>query len=205
MNYIFFDLDGTLHQEDILKDYLYFMISHRTFFCLLLFPFFLTAILIYQCFSKKNWSLSLLYYLTHLGLTTKQQHELEQAFIQKFLAHYSPIQSMLKQLKQHLIANDHVFIISGSPQQLIEQIYPQFVECEKITIIGSETKHKWFSHMLTQRCFGMVKAEMLAQKCQHQMIDLDIGYSDSMTDLPLLKKCRWGYLVDKTGKLTLIK
>lgn len=205
MNYIFFDLDGTLHQEDILKDYLYFALNRRKIFCICLLPFFVIAGLIYKIFSAKNWSLNLLYYFTHLGLTLKQQQELEQQFIQLFLKTYSPIPSMLKQLKQHLMAKDHVFIISGSPQQLIEQIYPQFVQCERITIIGSETKRKWRSNMLTQRCFGIVKAQMFAQKCQHKMIDLDIGYSDSMTDLPLLKKCRWGYLVDKTGKLTLIK
>lgn len=203
MNYIFFDLDGTLHQEDMLEAYLKFMIRKRTCWTVIFFPVLVVTFLIYLCFSKKTWSLNPLFFVVHLGLSQKRRLKLLQEFKVEFLDQATAIEPMLKQLKQHIQAQDHVIVLSGSLQELIDTVYPQLSKHRQIDVIGSQTQSFLGSTILTHRCSGKNKLRLLDEKYAPKKISFEIGYTDSLTDLPVLKRCKWAYLVDKNGKITL--
>ena len=204
MNYIFFDLDGTLHQQDMLEAYLKFMIRIRPVWTVLSFPILLGCFLFYLLFSKKTWGLNPLFFIIHFGLFRKKQAHLVQAFKTEFLDEVQPVNSMLKQLKQHIQAGDYVVIISGSLQSLIETVYPQLTKHKKIKVIGSQTQHFLGSTILTSRCSGRNKLKLLDEQFAPQKIKFEVGYTDSLADLPVLKRCKWAYLVNENGKITLV-
>lgn len=204
MNYIFFDLDGTLHQQDMLEDYLRFMVKNRFLWSILVSPFLFLSYVIYLCFSKKTWGLNPLFFVTHFGLSLQHKNKLAKEFKQLFLSEVMNISKMHQQMKQHIQAGDRIIIISGSLYELIDLIYPTLNQHQNIDVIASQTKKFLGSTILQSRCSGKNKVKLLDQKYASHQIKFEMGYSDDLSDRPILKRCKWAYLVDKHGNLTLI-
>lgn len=204
MNYVFFDLDGTLHQQDMLEAYLKFILKNRLYWTIIFAPIIVITLLIYRIFAKKTWGLNPFFFMTHFGMTQKARQLLLEKFKQEFLQQAVSIQTMHKQLKQHIQAQDKVIILSGSLQELIELVYPQLAKHPQICVIASQTRSFFGSTILKRRCSGKNKIKILDETYAPKIIKFEVGYTDSLIDKPVLQRCKWAYLVDKQGKLTLV-
>ena len=104
-------------------------------------------------------------------------------------------------LDGHLKNGNKVVLISGTPLEFIEIIYPSYFKDDNMIIIASRTKFSFFSFFLDERCVFENKKNML-YKVFNTKIVFSNGYSDSLADLPILELCENAYIVDKNGNLT---
>ena len=105
----------------------------------------------------------------------------------------------LDALAAHRRLGHRLLIISGSPQELVEQVARTVLD-GKIEIFGSQVV-PFLGGLIYSRYrmgFGKIK---LAKALGILVDNWDYGYSDSATDIPLLAHCRHRFLVNP-GKIT---
>lgn len=200
MNYIFFDIDGTLHKEDIFLEFIQFSISKRLFNIVLFFPLILLFLLIYLVNNKGVFALNAILFLIFWGAKPNHVECMIDEFCCLFIQKMTLFKPVFDVLNNHLLNGDNIVLISGTPMALIEKIYPQFFENKNMTVIASITVKKYFSFYLEDRCIYKNKKVMLNKKFNRDVRFL-CGYSDSLSDISILSLCENPYLVDKYGNI----
>ncbi len=89
----------------------------------------------------------------------------------------------LEVLHRHREAGDRVVIATGAPPELARAILA-FVAHERVPVIGTATGPCFGAIVATRHCHAEEKMRMLRE---HGYDAIDIAYSDSSADLPLLK------------------
>lgn len=163
-------------------------------------PLLIVSGLCYVIQPKSKKSLNIILFLIFLGLKKKKIKQMIECFCHFFLSYYTPFHDVTNILEKHLNNGNHVVIISGSPMEFLEIIYPHFFNNENITIIASKTQYALFSFFLKERCIFLNKKKMLDAYFKIEMAFYE-GYSDSSMDLPILIRCRSAFLVDKVGRV----
>ena len=101
-------------------------------------------------------------------------------------------------LHRHREAGDEVVIATGAPPELARAIL-DFVAHEDLPVIGSLGQRFLGGYVTAQHCHAENKMRMLRA---HGHGDIDIAYSDSRADLPLLKAARKPVVVNpKPGRV----
>ena len=101
-------------------------------------------------------------------------------------------------LHRHREAGDEVVIATGAPPELARAIL-DFVAHEDLPVIGSLGERFLGGYVTAQHCHAENKMRMLRA---HGHGDIDIAYSDSCADLPLLKAARNPVVVNpKPGRV----
>ncbi len=93
-----------------------------------------------------------------------------------------------------------VWLITGSPQSLVEQVYRDAAFLPKVKLIASQMERKWGGRVLSVRCLGRNKVVLL-EKQIGKPLQLYSGYSDSKQDNPLLSFCQHRWRVTPCGEL----
>jgi indole-3-glycerol phosphate synthase/phosphoserine phosphatase len=92
----------------------------------------------------------------------------------------------LEVLHAHRVAGDNVVIATGAPPELARAILA-FVAHESVPVIGTEVGPKFGAVVATRHCHAEEKMRMLRERGYGA---IDIAYSDSSADLPLLKAAK---------------
>ena len=101
-------------------------------------------------------------------------------------------------LHRHREDGDEVVIATGAPPELARAIL-DFVAHEDLPVIGSLGQRFLGGYVTAQHCHAENKMRMLRA---HGHGDIDIAYSDSRADLPLLKAARKPVVVNpKPGRV----
>jgi phosphatidylglycerophosphatase C len=101
-------------------------------------------------------------------------------------------------LHRHREAGDRVVIATGAPPELARAIL-DFVAHEDLPVIGSLGERFLGGYVTAQHCHAENKMRMLRA---HGHGDIDIAYSDSCADLPLLRAARRpGVVNPKPGRV----
>lgn len=200
MKYIFFDIDGTLHREDIFLEFIKFCISKRLFNLFILFPLIFLSFTLYLLNPKGKIALNCILFLIFLGINKKNIQNSIDEFCYYIPNKITPFNQVLDILENHLSNGDKVILISGTPVEFIKKIYPKFFNKKNITVIASITQKKYYSFYLKERCVHTNKKKML-NRFFNKEINFSYGYSDSLTDLPILNLCDKAYIIDKKGSL----
>jgi phosphatidylglycerophosphatase C len=101
-------------------------------------------------------------------------------------------------LHRHREAGDRVVIATGAPPELARAIL-DFVAHEDLPVIGSLGERFLGGYVTAQHCHAENKMRMLRA---HGHGDIDIAYSDSCADLPLLRAARRPVVVNpKPGRV----
>lgn len=204
MNYVFFDIDGTLHKEDIFLEFIKFSITKRLINFLVFSPLFLILFFLYIFNSKGKKVLNAILFLLFLGVSAEKLKIMIDVFCSKFLEKYTPFKEIDKILNNHIKNGNKIIMISGTPIDFINKIYPNYANNINIKIIASTTKNELFSFFLNERCVYKNKKNML-YNFYNQKINFSHGYSDSLTDSPILDLCDKAYIVNKNGFLSVYK
>ena len=105
-------------------------------------------------------------------------------------------------LQQHLDAGDRVVIATGAPPELARAIL-SFVAHERVPVIGTAVGPRFGAVIATRHCHAEEKMRMLREAGYMQ---IDVAYSDSSADLPLLKAARHPVVVNpKPGRVAMFR
>lgn len=125
MRVVFFDLDGTLHRQDLFGCFLWFLIRHLPLNLLLVVPLLpLLAAGLTINGRAARWPVSLLLWAITAGRRESRLRQLEQAFVVWFRQRVTPFPLVHQRLEGYLADNrSQVWLVTGSPQRLVEQVY----------------------------------------------------------------------------------
>lgn len=199
---IFFDLDGTLHQQDMFGSFLRFLLRHLPLNLLLVIPLLpvigLGLLAGGRC---ARWPMSLLLWAMTFGRSETHLRDLELRFVETFRQRVTEFPVVAMRLRQYLKSNDaQVWLITGSPQRLVEQVYHDSDFIPHLQLIGSRMARRYGGWVLPLRCLGPEKVVQLELRLGSPL-KLYSGYSDSKQDNPLLFFCEHRWRVSKTGEL----
>ncbi|WP_169334417.1 haloacid dehalogenase-like hydrolase [Actinobacillus capsulatus] len=142
--------------------------------------------------------LNMIIYFLLLGTSRRKYDILINNFIQKFKKIYTPYSVVLDRLRLHKENGDEIIFISGSPYELINPIYGTMISSD--TLIASEIKSWCCSFFISKRCVSHKKMEYLKEKMKF-ITEFEYGYTDSLSDMPVLKFCKNRFIVNKNGDI----
>ncbi|WP_220266338.1 phosphatidylglycerophosphatase C [Enterobacter sp. Colony194] len=199
---VFFDLDGTLHQQDMFGTFLRFLLRRQPLNLLIVIPL-LPVILIALAVKGRaaRWPMSLLLWGCTFGHSEARLKQLEQEFVAWFRGQVITFPVVHERLTAYLESSDaDVWLITGSPLPLVEQVYFDTPWLPKVKIIASMIDRRHGGWVLTLRCLGHEKVAQLEQQIGTPL-RLYSGYSDSRQDNPLLYFCQHRWRVTPRGEL----
>lgn len=199
---VFFDLDGTLHQQDMFGSFIRYVLRHQPLNLLpvmLLLPVILGGLLVNG--RAARWPMSLLLWASTCGRSEAKLKRLEANFVRWFRQHVTAFPVVHARLTGYLTSTDaDVWLITGSPQSLVEQVYFDTPWLPRVNLIASRMARRYGGWVLTLRCLGHEKVVQLEQKIGAPL-RLYSGYSDSEQDNPLLCFCQHRWRVTPQGDL----
>lgn len=105
-------------------------------------------------------------------------------------------------LQQHLDAGDRVVVATGAPPELARAILA-FVAHEKVPVIGTAIGPRLGAVVATRHCHYEEKMRMLREA---GYAEIDVAYSDSSADLPLLRAAKRPVVVNpKPGRVAMFR
>lgn len=199
---VFFDLDGTLHRQDMFGSFMRYLLRRQPLNLLLVIPLLpVVALALFIKGRAARWPMSLLLWSITFGRSenTMRQHEADFAlwFRQRVVA-FPVVQ---QRLTEYLNSTDaDVWLITGSPQPLVEQVYYDSAFLPRVRLIASQMGRAWGGRVLVMRCLGHEKVAQLEDQIGTPL-QLYSGYSDSKQDNPLLFFCQHRWRVTPSGEL----
>ncbi|WP_434461176.1 phosphatidylglycerophosphatase C [Serratia plymuthica] len=199
---VFFDLDGTLHQEDMFGSFLRFLLRHLPLNLLLVVPLLpVVGLAMLMMGRAARWPMSVLLWSITFGRSETRLKALEQQFVSYFRNKVTAFPVVQMRLRQYLDVHDaQVWLITGSPERLVEQVYRDSAFLSRVRLVGSRIVRSYGGWVLTMRCLGVQKVMQLEQRLGAPL-RLYSGYSDSKQDNPLLYFCEHRWRVSKLGEL----
>jgi len=199
---VFFDLDGTLHQQDMFGTFMRFLLWRMPQNLLLVIPLLpVIGIGLALCGRAERWPMSLLLWSITFGHSEARLKALELSFVnwfrQKVVA-FPVVQMRLRDYLEHGDAD--VWLITGSPENLVQQVYNASPFLPHVKLVGSRIARRRGGWVLAMRCLGEEKVSQLEQRIGSPL-KLYSGYSDSKQDNPLLFFCEHRFRVSKQGEL----
>ena len=199
---VFFDLDGTLHQEDMFGSFLRFLLRHLPLNLLLVVPLLPVVGLAMLVMGRAaRWPMSVLLWSITFGRSEARLKALELQFVSYFRDKVTAFPVVQMRLRQYLDVHDaQVWLITGSPERLVEQVYRDSAFLSRVRLVGSRIVRRHGGWVLAMRCLGVQKVMQLEQRLGAPL-RLYSGYSDSKQDNPLLYFCEHRWRVSKLGEL----
>ncbi|RKR63395.1 phosphoserine phosphatase [Yokenella regensburgei] len=199
---VFFDLDGTLHQQDMFGSFMRYLLRRQPLNLLLVIPLLPVILLGLLCQGRAaRWPMSLLLWASTFGHSEASLKKKEAQFVHWFRQHVVAFPQVHARLTNYLTESDaDVWLITGSPQPLVEQVYFDTPWLPRVNLIASQIERKCGGWVLTMRCLGHEKVAQLERKIGAPL-QLYSGYSDSNQDNPLLFFCQHRWRITPRGEL----
>ncbi|MEN5017692.1 phosphatidylglycerophosphatase C [Erwinia sp. Eh17-17] len=199
---VFFDLDGTLHQQDMFGTFMRWLLWRQPLNLLLVVP--LLPVIGLGLLLKgraARWPMSLLLWSITFGHSEARLTQREQQFAHWFRQRVTAFPVVQQRLTDYLSSEDaDVWLITGSPQPLVEQVYFDSAFLPRVKLIASQMARGWGGRVLAMRCLGHEKVAQLEEQIGTPL-QLYSGYSDSKQDNPLLFFCQHRFRVTPVGEL----
>ena len=199
---VFFDLDGTLHQQDMFGTFMRYLLWRQPLNLLLVVP--LLPVIGLGLLIKgraARWPMSLLLWAITFGHSERQLLAREEAFAVWFRQRVTAFPVVQQRLTDYLSSEDaDVWLITGSPQPLVEKVYFDSAFLPRVKLIASQMRRGAGGRVLAMRCLGHEKVAQLEEQIGSPL-QLYSGYSDSKQDNPLLFFCQHRWRVTPQGEL----
>jgi len=199
---VFFDLDGTLHQQDMFGTFMRWLLWRQPLNLLLVVPLLpvIGAGLLIKGRAAR-WPMSLLLWSITFGHSEARLQAREQQFTRWFRQRVTAFPVVQQRLTDYLRSEDaDVWLITGSPQPLVEQVYFDSAFLPHVKLIASQMARAHGGRVLAMRCLGHEKVAQLEEQIGTPL-QLWSGYSDSKQDNPLLFFCQHRFRVTPAGEL----
>ncbi|RLM26330.1 acid phosphatase AphA [Brenneria alni] len=199
---VFFDLDGTLHQQDMFGSFLRFLLRRLPLNLTLVLPLLpvIGAGMLVRGRAAR-WPMSWLLWAITFGRSEDNLVQLEKQFVSDFRRQVTPFPQVQQRLTEYLQdTHAQVWLVTGSPQRLVEQVYHDSPFLPGVRLMGSQITRRGGGWVLTLRCLGQEKVIQMEQRLGAPL-KLYSGYSDSKQDNPLLYFCEHRWRVTPNGSL----
>ena len=199
---VFFDLDGTLHRQDMFVSFLCYLLRRQPLNALLVLPLLpVIAIALLIKGRAARWPISLLLWGCTFGHSEARLQALQADFVRWFRSNVTAFPLVQERLTTYLLSSGaDIWLITGSPQLLVEAVYFDTTWLPQVNIIASQIERGYGGWVLTIRCVGYEKVAQLERKIGTPL-RLYSGYSDSNQDNPLLYFCQHRWRVTSRGEL----
>lgn len=199
---VFFDLDGTLHRQDMFGTFLRYLLWRQPLNLLLVIPMLPLVGIGLLCGGRAaRRPMSLLLWAITFGRREETLLRHEAAFARWFRQRVTAFPVVQQRMSAYLSSDDaDVWLITGSPQSLVEQVYYDSLFLPRVRLIASQMRRGFGGRVLALRCLGHEKVVQLEQKIGAPL-RLYSGYSDSKQDNPLLFFCQHRWRVTPHGEL----
>lgn len=199
---VFFDLDGTLHQQDMFGCFLRYLLRHLPFNAILVLPVLpVVGIGLLVKGRSARWPMSLLLWAMTFGHSEDRLNRLRESFVVWFRRRVTGFPIVLARMNDYLASQDaEVWLITGSPEPLVRGVYADAPFMPQVKLIGSRMTRRYGGWVLTLRCLGHEKVAQLERELGTPL-KLFSGYSDSLHDSPLLYFCEHRWRVTRQGEL----
>lgn len=199
---VFFDLDGTLHREDLFGEFMFFLLRRQPLNALLLLVVLPLAAAGFLLQGRAvRWPVSLLLWSLTFGRRQSRLLALEQQFTLAFRERATIFEQVQARLEDYARQEDvDIWLITGSPESLVRKVYGQAPWFASVNLIGSKITRECGAWCLSRRCFGKEKVAQLRLRIGEPLA-LYSGYSDSVQDNPLLAFCQHRWRVTPGGEL----
>lgn len=199
---VFFDLDGTLHKDDLFGSYLRYLLRHLpgNFPLVIIMLPFVAIGLVFRGRAARR-PVSLLLWSMTFGRSEQRLNQLEKGFSHQFRCNVTAFTKVQQRLADYL-ENDQteVWLVTGSPIRLVQQVYSDAPWLPKVKLIGSQMSRALGGQVLTLRCLSQQKVIQLEQHIG-KPLQFYSGYSDSILDSPLMGFCQHRFRVTREGEL----
>ncbi|WP_299998284.1 phosphatidylglycerophosphatase C [uncultured Cedecea sp.] len=199
---VFFDLDGTLHQQDMFGCYLrYLLRSLPGNFPLVIILLPVVIVGLFLNGRSARWPLSLLLWSITFGRSEQRINRLEKEFARQFRLAVTPFLKVHQRLNGYLEdKKTEVWLVTGTPLVLVKQVYSDTPWFPEVNAIGSQMSRAFGGRVLTLRCLSHEKVVQLEQRLG-KPLQFYSGYSDSVLDSPVLNFCQHRFRVTMQGEL----
>ena len=189
----FFDFDDTLLPQDSMKRLIYFCLKHYPWTFIYLFKMaFLGVLYGIKVISFIPLKQAILFPLNHLS-----EKELDQFYQECLIPHY--YLNVVDELKQKKSEDYLIYLVSASPE-----VYLKYTDLPVDVIIGTKTLSKDgknTSKIIGKNCKSEEKVRRIHEILEEKNIEIDYdnsyGYSDSLTDMPMLKLVKHRIRINK--------
>lgn len=148
-----------------------------------------------------RWPMSLLLWGCTFGHSEARLQTLQADFVRWFRDNVTAFPLVQERLTTYLLSSDaDIWLITGSPQPLVEAVYFDTPWLPRVNLIASQIQRGYGGWVLTMRCLGHEKVAQLERKIGTPL-RLYSGYSDSNQDNPLLYFCQHRWRVTPRGEL----
>lgn len=148
-----------------------------------------------------RWPMSLLLWGCTFGHNEARLQALQADFVRWFRDNVTAFPLVQERLTTYLLSSDaDIWLITGSPQPLVEAVYFDTPWLPRVNLIASQIQRGYGGWVLTMRCLGHEKVAQLERKIGTPL-RLYSGYSDSNQDNPLLYFCQHRWRVTPRGEL----
>ena len=199
---VFFDLDGTLHQQDMFGSFIRYLLRRQPLNVLLVLPLLpVIALALLIKGRAARWPMSLLLWGCTFGRSEARLKAHQADFVRWFRSNVKAFPLVQQRLTTYLLSSDaDIWLITGSPQTLVERAYVDARWMTQVNLIGSQMRRAFGGRVLSVRCLGREKVVQLEQRLGAPL-RLYSGYSDSKQDNPLLFFCEHRWRVTSHGEL----
>lgn len=169
---VFFDLDGTLHQQDMFGSFIRYLLRRQPLNALLvlpLLPVIALALLIQG--RAARWPMSLLLWGCTFGRSEARLKAHQADFVRWFRSNVTAFPLVQQRLTTYLLSSDaDIWLITGSPQSLVEQVYFDTPWLPRVNLIASKMARGYGGWVLTLRCLGHEKVTQLGNRLAHRCL-----------------------------------
>lgn len=146
-----------------------------------------------------RWPMSLLLWSVTFGHGEERLLQREEQFANWFRQRVTAFPLVQQRLTDYLGSEDaDVWLITGSPQALVERVYFDSAFLPGVKLIASQMARAFGGRVLIMRCLGHEKVAQLEEQIGTPL-QLYSGYSDSKQDNPLLFFCQHRFRVTPAG------
>lgn len=199
---VFFDLDGTLHQQDLFGSFIGYLIRRLPMNLLLLLPLLpIVGVGLLINGRSARWPMSLMLWAITVGHTQGKLRSLMVSFVEETKHRLVPFPLVQARLADYLNdENTAVWVVTGSPQVLVEAVYNDASFLSRVNLIGSQITYRGCGWTIEMRCLGKEKVVQLEQRLGKPLV-LYSGYSDSEQDFPVMSHCLYRWRIDPQGNM----
>jgi phosphatidylglycerophosphatase C len=197
-NLAVFDFDKTIVSHDTYQEFLFWLAFEskiRTLFVAPLIPLFGILFLVPKL---RLLATNLFSFSVFIG----QKHslfKLKTKFLSEYFQKAKFYPEAIERIEAYISSGTEVLIISGCPSWLLRSALNR-IGLQSTKCIGSAQKIYLRAPQTTDYCYGKEKLRMAHSRGFYKFRWV-AGYSDSLSDLPLLNRCEDQYLVNTRPKI----
>ena len=193
---IVIDFDETLYKKDSLIEFCKFIYLQKPLqIWAVLIKVYASVLYFFKIINTKRYKELFLYFLH--GIPESQVFE----YAEKFWNSIENINFNKRILEIVNLKEYRIICISASPELYLKPIMDRF----DIEYLGTKITYNNNSYAIAgENCKGEEKVNRLKEYLKEETIQLEVTYSDSLSDKPLFLLSKKAYLVDKYGEPKLI-